>query len=49
MTLQHHDISICALCDDLDRRGIRPISAVTPIDYSGFVALCAQHHHCLSW
>jgi sulfur relay protein TusB/DsrH len=49
ITLEHRNIRISALSDDVDRRGISPIAAITLVDYPGFVALCAQHRHCLSW
>jgi len=43
------DASIYALSDDIDRRGVNLVGSVTLVDYSGFVELCAQHRHCLSW
>ena len=49
MTLTFSDISVAALTDDLDRRGIRPCPEIKTLDYIGFVDLCVQHRHCLSW
>tara|TARA_R110002167_G_scaffold109680_3_gene279656 strand:+ start:2608 stop:2871 length:264 start_codon:yes stop_codon:yes gene_type:complete len=49
LPLAHTNITTSALQDDLDRRGITPAPEINTVDYAGFVNLCAQHAHCLSW
>ncbi|QQD19865.1 hypothetical protein I6N98_08540 [Spongiibacter nanhainus] len=41
-------ITVFALEEDLVSRNI-PAGACNTVDYLGFVDLCCQHRHCLSW
>lgn len=42
-------ITIYALADDLQRRGIKAPSNIEALNYPQFVDLCVAHTQCLSW
>ena len=43
------DLSGCGLTEDFHVRGIELPPDLQPLDYTGLVALCTEHHPIVSW
>lgn len=48
-SINQHPLTIYALQEDLNARGINPDGATTCIGYNEFVELCAKYDTSISW